>query len=163
MYLHVYINTYIYVYSYTYIYRHIYICIVIFILICASDLFTEFFLSAAREHRLENANRTGREPYSAWPLATAYRQMQSRLCSTGRGCKSTTDVACFHSAFHLPTRGPRVGARGGISISRVGSHGSKPITRSKISEISKWQKCFSELKISNPRISCTLHGVRRSS
>ena len=24
-------------------------------------------------------------------------------------------------AFHLPTRGPRVGARGGISISRVGS------------------------------------------
>ena len=36
-------------------------------------------------------------------------------------------------------------------------------TRSKISEISQWQKCFSELKISNPRISCTLHGVRRSS
>ena len=43
------------------------------------------------------------------------------------------------------------------------SHGSKPLTRSKISEISRWQKCFSELKISNPRISCTLHGVRRSS
>ena len=32
-----------------------------------------------------------------------------------------------------------------------------------ISEISPWQKCFSELKISNPRISCTLNGVRRSS
>jgi len=42
-------------------------------------------------------------------------------------------------------------------------HGSKPHTRSKISEISQWQKCFSELKISNPRISCTLNGVRRSS
>ena len=42
-------------------------------------------------------------------------------------------------------------------------HGSKPLTRSKISEISQWQKCFSELIISNPRISCTLHGVRRSS
>jgi len=41
-------------------------------------------------------------------------------------------------------------------------HGSKPLTRSKISEISQWQKCFSELKISNPRISCTLNGVRRS-
>ena len=27
----------------------------------------------------------------------------------------------MHIAFHLPTRGPRVGARGGISISRVGS------------------------------------------
>jgi len=43
------------------------------------------------------------------------------------------------------------------------SHGSKPVTRSKISEISQWQKCFSELKISNPRISCTLNEVRRSS
>ena len=42
------------------------------------------------------------------------------------------------------------------------SHGSEPLTRSKISEICQWQKCFSELKISNPRISCTLHGVRRS-
>jgi len=42
-------------------------------------------------------------------------------------------------------------------------HGSKPLTQSKISEISQWQKCFSELKISNPRISCTLNGVRRSS
>jgi len=42
-------------------------------------------------------------------------------------------------------------------------HGSKPLTRSKISEISQWQKCFSELKISNPRISCSLNGVRRSS
>jgi len=43
------------------------------------------------------------------------------------------------------------------------SHGSKPLTRSKISEISQWQKYFSELKISNPRISCTLNGVRTSS
>jgi len=42
-------------------------------------------------------------------------------------------------------------------------HGSKPLTRSKNSDISQWQKCFSELKISNPRISCTLNGVRRSS
>jgi len=42
-------------------------------------------------------------------------------------------------------------------------HGSKPLTRSKISEISQWQKCFSELIISNLRISCTLNGVRRSS
>ena len=42
-------------------------------------------------------------------------------------------------------------------------HGSKPLTRSKISEISQWQKYFSELKISNPRISCKLNGVRRSS
>jgi len=42
-------------------------------------------------------------------------------------------------------------------------HGSKPLTRNKISEISQWQKCFSELKISNPRISCTGNGVRRSS
>ena len=42
-------------------------------------------------------------------------------------------------------------------------HGSKPLARSKISEISHWQKCFSELKISNPRISCTLNGVRRGS
>ena len=42
-------------------------------------------------------------------------------------------------------------------------HGSKPLTRSKISEISQWQKCFSELKIWNPRISCTLNRVRRSS
>jgi len=33
----------------------------------------------------------------------------------------------------------------------------------KISEISQWQECFSELKISNPRISCTVNGVRRSS
>jgi len=40
---------------------------------------------------------------------------------------------------------------------------SKPLTRNKISEISRWQKFFSELKISNPRISCTLNGVRRSS
>jgi len=29
--------------------------------------------------------------------------------------------------------------------------GPKPFTRSKISEISQLQKCFSELKISNPR------------
>ena len=43
------------------------------------------------------------------------------------------------------------------------THGSKPHTRSKISKISQWQECFSELKISNPRISCTLNGVRRSS
>ena len=43
------------------------------------------------------------------------------------------------------------------------NHGSKPLTRSKISEISQWQKCFSDVKISNPRISCTLNGVRRSS
>jgi len=43
------------------------------------------------------------------------------------------------------------------------AHGSKPHTRSKISEISQWQKCFSELKISNPRISCALNGGRRSS
>jgi len=42
-------------------------------------------------------------------------------------------------------------------------HGSKPLARSKISEISHRQKCFSGLKISNPRISCTLSGVRRSS
>jgi len=42
-------------------------------------------------------------------------------------------------------------------------HGSKPLTQSKLSEISQWQKCFSELKISNSRISCTLNGVRRSS
>jgi len=41
--------------------------------------------------------------------------------------------------------------------------GSKPLTWNKISEIFKWQKCFSELKISNPRILCTLNGVRRSS
>ena len=42
-------------------------------------------------------------------------------------------------------------------------HGSKPLTWNKISEISQWQKCCSQLKISNPRISCTLNGVRRSS
>jgi len=45
----------------------------------------------------------------------------------------------------------------------VWEHGSKPLTQNKISEISQWQKCFSELKISNPRISCTVNGVRRSS
>ena len=42
-------------------------------------------------------------------------------------------------------------------------HGSKPLTQSKISEISQWQKCFSELQILNPRISFTLNGVRRNS
>jgi len=40
---------------------------------------------------------------------------------------------------------------------------TKPLTRSKISVISQLQKCFSELKISKPRISCTLNGARRSS
>ena len=40
---------------------------------------------------------------------------------------------------------------------------SKPLTWNKISEIFQWQKCFSELKISNPRISHKLNGVRRSS
>ena len=49
------------------------------------------------------------------------------------------------------------------TILRERKHGSKPLTRSKISEISQWQKCFSELKISISRISCTLNGVRRSS
>jgi len=42
-------------------------------------------------------------------------------------------------------------------------HGSKPLTRSKISEISQWQKSFPELKISSPRISCTWNWERRSS
>ena len=36
-------------------------------------------------------------------------------------CSVLQRVAVCSSAFHLPTRGPRVGARGGFSISRVGS------------------------------------------
>jgi len=35
--------------------------------------------------------------------------------------------------------------------------------RNRISEISSWQKCFSKLKVSMPRISCTANWVRRSS
>jgi len=56
----------------------------------------------------------------------------------------------------LPIPAPNLGE--GIPL-----HGSTPLTWNKISEISHWQKCFCELKISNPRISCTLNGVRRSS
>ena len=50
-----------------------------------------------------------------------------------------------------------------VNIDHILKHGSEPFTRSKLSKISQWQKSFSELKISNPRISCTLNGVRRSS
>jgi len=43
-------------------------------------------------------------------------------------------------------------------------HGSKPLTRNKISGNSQWQKYFSELKISNPEFHyAKLIGVRRSS
>ena len=51
------------------------------------------------------------------------------------------------------TSGPNVA---GSIFRPLSQHGSKSHTRSKISEISHWQTCFSELKISNPRISCTL-------
>jgi len=57
----------------------------------------------------------------------------------------------------------RTAWRMSIAFKCVHMHGFKPLTRSKISEISHWQKCFSELKISNPRISCTLNEVSRSS
>ena len=40
--------------------------------------------------------------------------------SSWRRCKHLWDLGP-HCAFHLPTRGLRIGARGGISISRVGS------------------------------------------
>jgi len=46
-------------------------------------------------------------------------------------------------------------AKYSLELRSVFEHGSKPLTRSKISEISQWQKCSSELKISNPRISCS--------
>jgi len=49
------------------------------------------------------------------------------------------------------------------SCGNVRIHGSEPIKQGKFSEISQRHKCFSELKISNPRISCTLNGKRRSS
>ena len=78
---------------------------------------------------------------------------------------------CLKGAFSLgPTHSGILGCgpvSSGGRVCRVvaggARHGSKPLTRSKISEISQWQKCFSELKISNPRISRILNGVRRSS
>ena len=70
-----------------------------------------------------------------------------------------------HTATHgnIPQHSCSRGTRAMPPRSGVTGHGSKPLTWNKISKISHWQKCFSELKISNPRISCTLNGVRRSS
>ena len=42
-------------------------------------------------------------------------------------------------------------------------HGSKSLHETKLKRFLRGKTCFSELKISDPRISCTVNGVRRSS
>jgi len=108
---------------------------------CARTLSTQLSTQPHRvfqHHKLVRSGLVGASRWCAWPK---YSHM-----SWGSKTWPPWTAMC-----------QKMLVRGGVL------HGSKPLTRSKISEISQWHKCFSALKISNPRISCTLNGVRRSS
>jgi len=87
--------------------------------------------------------------------------VNEKNCGVGfEWSSASTKITRRRQSCHASSTVFRVRKLNGFSWGNF--HGSKSLHETKLSEISQWQKYFSELKISDPRISCSLNGVGRS-